>query len=64
MKKTLCDYYREMNGKMDFCKTVARRLGVSSNTVINWCRGWSRPKEQSILEALSEITGISKDDLF
>ena len=44
--------------------TVARRCRVSGNTVVNWVNGLTRPSDDIYMDVLSEISGISKNDLF
>lgn len=50
--------------KTGFIKIVARRCRVSGNTVVNWVNGLTRPSDEVYVDVLSEISGISKDDLF
>ena len=50
--------------KTGFIKTVARRCRVSGYTVVNWVNGLTRPSDDIYMDVLSEISGISKNDLF
>lgn len=51
-------------GKKKFCIEVASELNMSATSVINWCSGWSQPKDPRILDVLSKHSGISVEKLF
>jgi hypothetical protein len=67
-KLTLRGYYHSLPTpvppKTDFIKRVAGQCEVGLETVRNWIRGDARPSNEKHYDILSELTGISKDQLF
>jgi transcriptional regulator with XRE-family HTH domain len=67
-KMTLADYYdnlpRQTSPKSDFVREVAKRCDISEATVRWWLRGQFRPSRKEFYRVLSEMTGISEENLF
>lgn len=63
----LKEYYENLpeksNPKTDFVNQVAFRANVSTNTVRNWIDG-TKPANPKHINIISEITGISAEELF
>lgn len=67
-KMTLRDYYyglpETISPKTEFIGKVMERTGASYTSVRNWIVYGMKPKKQSSLKALSEITGIPVENLW
>lgn len=67
-KMTLRDYYyglpETISPKTEFIIKVMKETEASYASVRNWIVYGMKPKKQSCIKALSEITGIPADDLW
>lgn len=67
-KMTLQDYYKglpsSISPKTEFINEVSSKTGKSHVTVSNWVHGKTRPNDPKDLVVLSELTGLSINDLF
>lgn len=63
-KTNLMLFYENCPNKYKFARNVIFKANVSLNTVINWCKGYSKTTDDNKLVVLSEETGIPKDELF
>ena len=67
-KITLKDYYNglptSISPKTLFINKVQAATGKSYVTVSNWVHGKTKPSEPKDLVILSELTGLSINDLF
>lgn len=50
--------------KTEFIRSLSKRCGVVEQTARTWVKGRSIPKEESHLKIISEMTGISINELF
>lgn len=67
-KMTLKCYYESIpvrpSPRGEFVTLVAKRCGVSEQTVRNWCIYGMKPKNYNHVKVLSELTGIREEDLW
>lgn len=67
-KMTLKGYFESLpkrkSPRKDFVTEVARRCGVSEQTVRNWCIYGMKPQDFKHVKILSEMTGIKEEDLW
>lgn len=68
MVSNLFDYYNNLpqqtSPKSDFLRLIMSECGVSFTTAINWVNGKVKPSKKVYLEKLSQITGLSQEQLF
>lgn len=60
----LIEFYDQSREKYKFAVRVQRRAGVSLNTVLNWCKGYTKPSDEQNVKILSEESGIPVEELF
>lgn len=67
-KMTLKGYYLNLpdatHPKTEFITRIMSECGVSFTTARNWVMGVTRPDKEENVRKLSEMTGISTDDLW
>ncbi len=67
-KMTLKGYYKRLPDRLapkyDFVSLIAKRCHVTKQTVRNWILYGVRPQQHIHTEVLSEVTGISEEDLW
>ncbi len=67
-KITLRGYYENLPDascpKTDFINEIASRTGVTSTTVRNWIFYGMKPANEKHIMVLTDITGISKNELW
>lgn len=67
-KMTLKGYYKKLPDrsapKYDFVSLIADRCHVTKQTVRNWVLYGIKPQQHIHTEILSEVTGISEEDLW
>ncbi len=61
MKKLILKKALDSQGRR--LKWLADELGVTYNTILNWCHGRNRPTYDYILQ-IAEILGIAPEDLY
>lgn len=67
-KMTLKGYYQKLPlrsaPRLDFINEIMRRCNVREQTVRNWVLYGMKPQQKIHREILSEVTGISEEDLW
>jgi hypothetical protein len=64
-RQNLKTFYAGMKyGKYDLARRICARTGCSMSTVLNWLKGFNKPRDQWAAEVLSDETGIPVCDLF
>lgn len=65
---TLKGYYQNLpdstHPKTEFINEIAKKTGVSSTAVRNWIMYGMKPNKPEHISVLSEITGISPENLW
>ncbi len=57
-------FYKEQRNKTAFLIEIMQATGVSYATALRWAQGKNVPQNHLHIKVLSEITGISAEELF
>ena len=67
-RMTLRGYYRNLPEptypKKEFIRTLAIKCNVTETTVRNWVMYGIKPENKRYVDIISEVTGISPEDLW
>ena len=64
--ENLRSYYSNLGRgeKTKFCMEVADALDMSIESVMRWCKGFGKTKDEKAIKVLSEYSGIPVDNVF
>ncbi len=61
MKKLILKKVLDQQGRR--MKWLADELGVSYNTILNWCKDYTKPTYDKVIQ-MAEVLGIAPEDLY